>query len=53
VIVEFVVNNKVHSATKVSLFIANYSRELRMGVNIKIIFYFFFSRFLNGTEMKA
>jgi len=35
VIVEFVVNNKVHSATKVSLFIANYSRELRMGVNIK------------------
>jgi len=30
-----VVNNKVHSATKVSLFIANYRRELRMGVDIR------------------
>ena len=28
---EFVVNNKVHTATKVSSFIANYGRELRMG----------------------
>jgi len=32
---EFVVNNKVHSAIKVSLFIANYGRELRMGVDIR------------------
>jgi len=29
------VNNKVHSATKVSLFIANYERELKMGVDIR------------------
>ena len=28
---EFTVNNKTHTATKVSLFMANYSRELRMG----------------------
>ena len=28
---EFVVNNKAHTATKVSPFIANYRRELRMG----------------------
>jgi len=28
---EFVVNNKVYTATKVLLFIANYRRELRMG----------------------
>ena len=28
-------NNKVHSATKISLFIANYGRELRMGVDIR------------------
>jgi len=32
---EFAVNNKVHSATKVSPFMANYSRELRMGGNIR------------------
>jgi len=32
---EFVVNNKVHTATKVSPFMANYGRELRMGGNIK------------------
>ena len=32
---EFVVNNKVHSATKVSLFMTNYRRELRMGANIR------------------
>ena len=32
---EFAVNNKVHSATKVSPFIENYSRELRMGGNIR------------------
>ena len=28
---EFAVNNKAHTATKVSLFIANYERELRIG----------------------
>ena len=32
---EFAVNNKVHSTTKVSLFRANYGRELRMGANIR------------------
>ena len=34
-IAEFAVNNKVHTATKVSLFIENYNRELRMGVDIR------------------
>ena len=34
-IAEFAVNNKVYTATKVSLFIENYNRELRMGVDIK------------------
>jgi len=29
------VNNKVHVATKVSLFITNYERELRMGTDIR------------------
>jgi len=33
--VEFAVNNKVHSATKVLSFIANYRRELRMGTDIR------------------
>ena len=28
-------NNKIHSATKVSPFIANYRRELRMGADIR------------------
>jgi len=28
---EFAVNNKVHTATKVSSFMANYRRKLRMG----------------------
>ena len=28
-------NNKAHTATKVSLFIANYGRELRMGEDIR------------------
>jgi len=28
---EFTVNNKVHTATKVSPFMANYGREMRMG----------------------
>ncbi len=32
---EFAINNKVHSATKVSPFMANYGRELRMGVDIR------------------
>ena len=32
---KFVVNNKAYSATKVSLFIANYSRELRIETNIR------------------
>jgi len=29
------VNNKVHTATKVLPFIANYGRELKMGVDIR------------------
>jgi len=33
--VEFVINNKIHTATKVSLFMANYGRELRMGGDIR------------------
>ena len=33
--VEFVVNNKVHTATKVLPFMANYGRELRMGEDIR------------------
>jgi len=33
--VEFAINNKVHSTTKVSLFMANYGRELRMGGDIR------------------
>ena len=32
---EFAVNNKVHSATKVSLFMTNYGRKLRMGADIR------------------
>ena len=32
---KFVVNNKVHSATKVLPFIANHGRELKMGANIR------------------
>ena len=32
---EFTVNNKVHTATKVLPFIANYGRELRMGGDIR------------------
>ena len=35
VLVNFSVDNKIHLATKVSLFIVNYGRELRMGVNIR------------------
>ena len=33
--VEFAVNNKVHTATKVLAFRANYKRELRMGDDIR------------------
>ena len=32
---EFTVNNKVYTATKVSLFMANYGREMRMGGDIR------------------
>ena len=32
---EFAVNNKAHSATKMSPFMANYGRELRMGGDIR------------------
>jgi len=32
---EFAVNNKIHSTTKVSPFMANYGRELRMGGDIR------------------
>jgi len=35
VLAEFVMNNKVHTATKVSPFIASYRRELRMGEDIR------------------
>ena len=33
--VEFVVNNKTHTTTKISLFMANYGRELRMEGDIR------------------
>ena len=32
---EFAINNKIHSATKVSPFMANYGRELQMGADIR------------------
>jgi len=32
---EFAVNNKVYSATKVSLFMVNYEKELRMETDIR------------------
>ena len=32
---EFAINNKVYSITKISLFIVNYGRELRMGGDIR------------------
>jgi len=35
VLAEFVVNNKVHTATKVSPFMANYERELRMEGDVR------------------
>jgi len=31
----FVINKKAHLTTKVSLFIANYRRELMMGIDIR------------------
>jgi len=34
-VAEFAVNNKVHTATKVLPFIANYGKELRMGGDIR------------------
>ena len=32
---EFAINNKAYMTTKVSLFKANYSRELRIGVDLR------------------
>jgi len=32
---EFAINNKVHTVTKVSPFMANYGKELRMGGDIR------------------
>jgi len=32
---EFAINNKTHTATKMSPFMANYGRELRMGGDIR------------------
>ena len=32
---EFAINNKIHLTTKVSPFMANYDRELRMGVDLR------------------
>ena len=32
---EFVINNKTYSTTKVSPFIANYRKKLRMGVDLR------------------
>ena len=29
------INNKTHSTTKMSLFMTNYGRELRMGINLR------------------
>ena len=34
-IVEFVINNRIYGTTKISLFIANYNREIRMRADIK------------------
>jgi len=34
-VAEFTVNNKVHTATKVLPFMANYEKELRMGGDIR------------------
>ena len=34
-VAEFAINNKVHTATKVSPFMANYGKEIRMGGDIR------------------
>ena len=34
-VAEFAINNKVHTATKVLPFMANYGREMRMGGDIR------------------
>ena len=33
--IEFIVNNNIYSATRISLIITNYKRKLRIGVKIK------------------
>ncbi len=35
VTVEFAINNKIYSATKVFLFIVDYGREMKMGADIR------------------
>ena len=35
VLTEFSINNKIYLTTKVFLFIVNYRRELRIGINLK------------------
>jgi len=35
VLAEFTINNKVHSATKILLFMVNYGRELKIGIDIR------------------
>ena len=35
VMTKFAINNKAHTATKVSLFMANYGKEVRMGGDIR------------------
>jgi len=35
VLAEFAINNKVHLITKMSPFMANYGRELRMGIDLR------------------
>ena len=34
-VAEFTINNKAHLTTKMSLFMVNYKRELRMGIDIR------------------
>jgi len=33
--VEFAINNKAYLTTKVSLFMVNYRREMRIGINLR------------------
>ena len=35
VLSEFAINNKVHLTTKISLFMTNYGKELRIGTDIR------------------